>query len=121
MVLVSWKNPIVPKFQGSCGKKIYIYFLKIPCNEKCLETPVGTRSLGSDHKIYFSTISLEDWIQTPNLKVLNSSIIWKSTISTFPLIGNLLILIVGKGDNVQIDMVPCIGSKEAHSLQLPLV
>lgn len=59
---------------------------------------------------------VEEWVKNI-IKILQyASIIWKTIITTFPLVGNWLVWHVGKGDKVQIGLDPWIGSGGLHRL-----
>jgi len=72
---------------------------------------VGTSAIG---KILSSRIHCWLYIRKPIKKVPNRSIIWKSILNHFPLIGKWLISRIQSRSQVIIGKDPCIGSNKNH-------
>jgi hypothetical protein len=78
------------------------------------------------HKVikekYIPQISLLEWICSPNKSFeKNGTIIWKSIINSFHIIGDWLIWKVGNGSKVLIGKDPWIGCANSHILPEELV
>jgi hypothetical protein len=65
---------------------------------------------------YINPASVEEWIGNPVKKHKNGSLIWKATISAFPLIGRWLVWKVVNGHNVRVQEYPWVGCGEGYRL-----
>lgn len=72
------------------------------------------------YKKHIFTLSIEEWIQSPNKLKQNISIIWKAVITSFPLIESGLAWKVGDRSHLRVGIDPWFGSINDHCLPMEL-
>jgi hypothetical protein len=92
IALVSWKKNRNMKSHKEVGvRKIYSFFQGFSCKE-CMAFNPRYRVLGSSYEGQVYTFEqVEEWVRNLVKRIHVAFIIWKAVITTFPLVGNLLV------------------------------
>jgi hypothetical protein len=122
MPWIKWETLETPKLFGGWGLKNIHRF------SKALAAKVGWRLITTKSlwikvvtQKYICLNFVEEWIRRPIKDALNCTIIWKSLVKSFSVVGKGLAWRVGKGTKVRIGQDPWSGSDIDHLLPQPLI
>jgi hypothetical protein len=113
---------VIPKYLGGWGlKNIFLFYKELV--EKSVWRLIYRENIWTrvvTHK-YIRPNSLQEWIRSSLKKYALASIIWKSLVSSFDLIGDGLELKAGNGKKLHLGKDPWLGSRGFHLLPKPLI
>jgi len=114
---VKWETIAIPKSLGGWGLENMFIFSK-SLIAKLRWKIISSENLWTEvvnHK-YTRLVSLDDWIRKPVKVSYNYSIIWKSLLKYFLVIGDGLAWRIGKENKVRLGSDPWSGSGHSHLL-----